>query len=681
MQDHEFRAFVERVKLSASIEDVVRTRVGTLKRAGRLYEACCPFHEEKTPSFKVDPERGTWRCYGACAEGGDVISFLQQADNATFMEALKSAASIAGVPLPEGGLGSAKRSKEEERNKPLLELLARAEKLYRRHLLGPEGAAARRYLEERGLGPEVCEIFGVGWAPDSGSPLLTSATSAGVKLEQLEQAGLCKRRDDGSGYDFFYNRVIIPIRDDKGRTVGFGARALPESRGKGPKYVNTPETAVFHKGRLIYGYDLALATLRKEKRLVLVEGYTDVMGAHQAGFRSVCAVLGTATTDEHAALVRRSGVRRVTLVFDGDDAGARATRKALVGLLPLGVEIDVAAPPDGADPCDLCIADGGKPFAELLDAPMPWVDFLVGRITAAEGLDERSLSTEVDELLEVVRVVRAPLHRAALLKSIAAGLGFDVADVRAQFEDLEKRRPVRTTPAVGRGAPTRGPDGPARGRGEPGGGGSRPTGAGSVGASDAWFPGSDVPPPDLVEGGEHDPNLPIYAPGEIPYSVPPPAASNRDRLRERRERQELKAFRDLTGALLADNGLIPRYLDPGGDDFFVNCPDPHVKVVVHEMRVLYYEGPEDVDVDAGNVAAALPEGIDKSLPARLEELARHGDAGILASDSLTFILRQDHRRAVDLARRELAEATTDEEHELRLGALADAMRKLQSDTT
>ena len=625
MQDHEFRDFVERVKLAAPIEEVVRTRVERLERAGRRWVACCPFHDEKTPSFKVDPDRGTWRCYGACGEGGDVISFLQRADNATFLEALESAASIGGVPMPAGGFGGGKRQREQETNQPLYDLMERAEKLYRRHLLAPEAAEARAYLEGRGLTPAVCDTFGVGWAPDGGSPLLASATSAGVEPAQLERVGLVKQRDDGSHYDFFYNRIVIPIRDDKGRTVGFGARALPRTRGKGPKYVNTPETELFHKGRLIYGYDLALAALRKEKRLVLVEGYTDVMGAHQAGYHGICAVLGTATTTEHAALIRRTGVRRVTLVFDGDEAGARATRRALVGLLPLDVEIDVAAPPKGQDPCDLCIEDEGRPFGQLLENTVPWVDFLVGRIVAATDLDERGLSQAVDELLEVVRVVRAPLHRAALFKSIAGGLGFDVADVRAQFEALEVRRPTRRD-----------------------------------------SPGEDPPAPRGVRAEIEGANRPAPSPG--------------DGLRERRERLEFKAFRDLTGALLADNGLIPRYLDPGGEDPFVDCPDPQVKVVVSTMRDLYFEGPEDGDVDAGSVAAALPEGIDKSLPASLAELARHGDAAILASDSLTFIRLQDQRRAVDLARADLAAAETGEKREACLVVLADAMRKLQGET-
>lgn len=651
MQDHEFKDFVNRVKVGASIEAVVRTRVTALKRAGRLFQACCPFHEESTPSFKVDPDRGTWRCYGACAEGGDVISFIQQADNADFMEALKTAASFAGIPWPEGGFGKRKRE-DNDRFKPLYDILERAEKLYRRHLKAPEAAAARDYLIGRGLGPELCEAFGVGWAPSHGSPLLESATKAGLNPDELEKAGLVRKREERA-YDFFYNRIVIPIRDDKGRTVGFGARCLPADGDRGPKYVNTPETPLFHKGRLIYGYDLALPTIRREKRMVLVEGYTDVMAAHGAGFRTVCAVLGTATTTDHAALVRRSGARRVTLVFDGDDAGARATQRALIGLLPLGIEIDVAPPPAGQDPCDLCQQDGGRPFAALLEAPVAWLDFLLGRLV---GMTGRELSDAVDDLFQVVREVKAPVHRASLLAQVAEGLGLPVQDVRDQYEELARRRPQRSAeqaPAAAR------PKGPAQG----------------------WSGGGDVFIPSDLGGiaesdGSEDEE---YAP---PFHVPtPPSArkggpgrAQRDRLREAHERNELLSWRQLVGALLADNGLIPRYVDPDGEDFFLNCPEPSLNQIVATLRRLYYAGPEDLDLDAATVAAELAEELDPNLPARLEAMAENGIAADLAADSLKFIQNQEHLRAVSNVREQLADAVTPEEQEALLLQLSEALR-------
>jgi DNA primase len=663
LQDLEFKEFVNRVKLSASIEEVVRTRVTSLKRAGRLFQACCPFHEESTPSFKVDPDRGSWRCYGACGEGGDVIEFLQRSDNATFLEALKTAASFAGIPLPDDGFGKRKRE-DSDRFKPLYDIMERAEKLYRRKLQAPEAEGARRYLTERGLGPELCDVFGVGWAPSHGSPVLDSATKAGLDADKLEQVGLVRQRE-GRAYDFFYNRIVIPIRDDKGRTVGFGARCLPDDGDRGPKYVNTPETPLFHKGRLIYGYDLALATIRREKRLVLVEGYTDVMAAHGAGYRMVCAVLGTSTTSDHAALVRRSGARRVTLVFDGDEAGAKATQRALIGLLPLGIEIDVAPPPDGQDPCDLCQAEGGRAFQQLLDQPMAWLDFLLQRI---QGLTGRELSDAVDDLFLVVREVKTPVHRASLLTSIAEGLGLPAVDVRTQYEDLVKRRPLSSREPHGRSV--------------------RPSLAqGASGAHEEVFipsnwdgmaeSGAEL---DSYEPPFHVPAGTGYAPESKARGNGGPRQTQRDRLRSAQERNEVISWRQLVGALLADNGLIPRYLDPSGDDFFLNCPEPSLNEIVSTLRSLYFNGPDDLELDAQRVAESLPDTLDPLLPARLEALAENGVAADLAADSLKFIQTQEHLRTVQHVREQLAQATTPAEQEVLLGQLAEALR-VQAATT
>lgn len=667
MQDHEFKDFVNRVKVAASIEEVVRTRVTALKRAGRLWQACCPFHEESTPSFKVDPDRGTWRCYGACGEGGDVISFLMRADSADFMEALKTAASFGGVPLPEGGFGR-KRREDSDRFKPLYDIMERAEKLYRRQLLGPEASAAREYLSGRGLGPELCDVFGVGWAPKTGSPLLESATRAGIDPADLEKVGLVRTREERS-YDFFYNRIVIPIRDDKGRTVGFGARCLPADGDRGPKYVNTPETPLFHKGRLIYGYDLALASIRKEKRMVLVEGYTDVMAAHGAGFRTVCAVLGTATTTDHAALVRRTGARRVTLVFDGDAAGARATQRALVGLLPLGIEIDVAPPPDGEDPADLCLRDGGAPFKALLEAPMGWLEFLLGRMG---GLTGRELSDAVDDLFGVVREVKAPVHRASLLGQIADALGLPAQDVRDQYEDLVRRRPARSEAGGRSGARS----------GEHASSGGRQNGHAThaADAGDVFIPSDLGGFVDVAEDTDEDYVPPFELPSGGSRANFRPQASGQDRLAEAQERNELLAWRQLVGALLADNGLIPRYVDPEGEDFFLNCPEPSLIETVATLRRLYFTGPEDLDLDATTVSTHLPEGVDPGLPERLEAMADNGVAADLAADSLKFIQTQDHLRAVKSVREQLAGASSPEEQEALLAQLSEALRA-QSATT
>ncbi len=666
MQDHEFKDFIERVKLNALIEEVVRTRVSTLKRAGHLWVACCPFHDEKSPSFKVDPDRGTWRCYGACGEGGDAISFIQKADNAEFMEALKSTAEIAGVPWPENGFGRKTNSRATERFEAIFDVLARAEKVYKSFLLGPAGAGARRYLSERGLTAETADAFGMGWAPSGGSPLLDKARQGNIPEDLLRDAGLVRVRDDGKAFDFFYNRIMIPIRDAKGRTVGFGARCLVDSVGRSnsPKYVNTPETPLFHKGKLIYGYDLALPSLRKERHAILVEGYTDVMAAHQAGYRTVCAVLGTATTPEHAALIRRSGARRVTLIFDGDEAGARATRKALMGLLPLDITIDVAAPPPGQDPCDMIVADGGKPFERLIAQPQGWLDFLLGRM---KNLQAKELSEAVNDLLEVVRIIPAPVHRSSLMAPIAEGLGLPVQDIRSQFEELERKRTPRSLPSTREPSasntrPTNSPQ-------------NRPNGNSPGFAEEPFFPAGEPEESGYEEFENSFPSFPTDETGAIPCQISSRAQPQGDRFQSVREENERLAYRQLTGALLRDNCLIPIYLPKTEDDSFKNCSDSSLIHVVATIRTLYYDGPEDADVDVPSVVANLPSEVDPELPASLEALTDHGDACELARDSLKYIQQQDHRRAVETVRLNMAKAESEDERARYLVELSDAKRK------
>jgi DNA primase len=431
----DFQQAVAEIKQRLPVEEVVRWYVPDLKRQGALWVACCPFHSEKTPSFKVDPRRGTWYCYGACSTGGDQIDFVERANRVEFLEALEILASRAGVSLPDRR--SQEGRKREDENQPLYDVLARAERYFARKLRTAEGRAALEYVRSRGLRDETVEAFGVGYAPAGGPQgLVSRALSQGVPLATLVAAGLA-REGGARASDFFFKRLTFPVRDLKGRTVGFGARRLDEAAG-GPKYVNTPEKALFHKGRLIYGLDRALDSVRRSGHLVLVEGYTDVMAAHQAGLTNVAAVLGTSTTEEHAALVRRSGARRVSLVFDGDEAGRRATHKALSGLLPLDVELDVVRLAGGEDPCEVLVRPGGaEAFATELERASGWFEHLVGELGALPDA-ERWAAT--DRLLELIACLARPLAREARVEELAARLGVPVESVRAQLESLPERR-------------------------------------------------------------------------------------------------------------------------------------------------------------------------------------------------------------------------------------------------
>lgn len=431
----DFRKALDEIKLRAPIEEVVRERVGGLTRRGGLFEACCPFHEEKTPSFKVDPRRGSWHCFGACSEGGDQISFIERFCSVSFMEAVDILASRTGVEVPRKG---GRRGPSREESDRAREALARAVTFFAERLGRSEGRAAREYLEQRGLERNTLEAFSVGWAPANGQALVDLARSEDRSLDVFEEVGLVRRNDSGRPYDFFRGRLVIPIRDLRGRTVGFGARRLVEADG--PKYINTPQTALFNKSELVYGIDRALGEVRRTGHLVLVEGYTDVMAAHQVGISTVGAVLGTATTEAHAGLVRRTGARRVSLVFDGDEAGRQAALKALHGLLPLEIELDVTILPSGEDPCDLLVREGAAPFLATLDQAAGWFDYVVEGLEGLRGIER---SKAVDGVLELIARVSRPVRRSDLFAELSRRTGLSTEILREQWRTRDGARDAR----------------------------------------------------------------------------------------------------------------------------------------------------------------------------------------------------------------------------------------------
>ncbi|MCY2960950.1 MAG: DNA primase [Planctomycetota bacterium] len=437
MLQDEFRRALEAIKLRAPIEDVVRERVPALKKAGALWVACCPFHDERTPSFKVDPRRGTWRCYGACGTGGDVIGFVEKSDNVPFLEAVEILAARCGVDLPRKNGASRER---DEQLDPLRAALEFACRFYRGELATAEGRASSRYLADRGLSTATADAFAIGHAPASGQALVSALRAANMPLEAAERAGLVRRSDQGRPYDFFRGRLVIPIRDLHGAVVGFGARRLDDRDESGPKYINTAETELFHKGRLVYALDRALPEVRKRGHVVLVEGYTDVMAAHQCGVGNVVAVLGTATTEDHAALLRRTGARRISLVFDGDDAGRKAAWRALNGLLHLEVEIDVVALTGGVDPCDLCVKDGARAFTAELEMARSWFDFVCDGVGNLRGLE---LAREVDRILELFGRLVKPVHREVRILELAERVRMSPESLRAQATTQSGGRRVR----------------------------------------------------------------------------------------------------------------------------------------------------------------------------------------------------------------------------------------------
>ncbi|HEY7060577.1 MAG TPA: DNA primase [Chloroflexota bacterium] len=426
---------VEEVKARVDLVDLIGSTVA-LRQSGRSYRGLCPFHSEKTPSFYVFPETQTWKCFG-CAAGGDAFSFVMQRDNLEFAEALRDLAARAGVQLESHA--DPERQEAHDRLRRANEAAA----LYYHALLmqQPAGQAARRYLEGRGITAETCERFTLGYAPDGGSALREHLAGAGFTPEDLLGAGLAVKRDEGSGVlrDRFRHRVLFPIRDAQGRTIGFGGRTLtPDGI---PKYLNTAQTELFEKGSVLYALDQARDAIRAERRAVIVEGYLDAVMAHQAGFRNVVAALGTALGERQLGPLGRIA-DEIVFALDPDAAGDSATlrslvvaREALSSHVPVptrrGIRyqatarctLRVAQLPDGKDPDELIRADPGR-WRELIAGSLPVLDFLFDRLPYQHDLaSPQGKTAAVEELVPALRDLADPIERAHYVQRLATAVG------------------------------------------------------------------------------------------------------------------------------------------------------------------------------------------------------------------------------------------------------------------
>ena len=448
----------EEVRNATDIVAVVGERV-PLRRMGRAWKGLCPFHAEKTPSFTVNPERQIWHCFG-CNRGGDVFSFLMEIDKVTFPEALTQLAERSGVELPRSGSGAgdAKRDRLYQAN-------ALANDFFKANLRAPAGARARAYLAGRGFDEAILDRFGVGWAPEGWETL---ATTLGKLLpgSVLEEAGLVARRGDGTHYDRFRDRITFPIEVAAGRVAGFGARTLDPDQT--PKYINSPETAVYRKGGLLFGLPLARTGIRQAKRVIVAEGYLDTMRLHAAGFPHAVSTCGTALTPEQARAVARFDVE-VLLVYDGDDAGVRAADRALEPLLAAGTAVRVLILPDGEDPDSFIARHGAASFQALADGAGDAAAFLASANLAA-GNSNPSQESRVRRYVELLSRVDDPIRRRMMIRRGAVTFGLE-EDVFV--EALSKRKGRKSARATGadtgssRSAPSatgRGPAGRDGGR-------------------------------------------------------------------------------------------------------------------------------------------------------------------------------------------------------------------------
>lgn len=346
---------IDAVKDRVDIVELVGRHIA-LKKSGRRHLGLCPFHSEKTPSFNVSPERGSYYCFG-CGEGGNAFTFLMRQGGLTFPEAVRSLAAEVGIAVPE------RSGPPAESREPLYEAARAANAYYRRAFDSEAGAVARRYLEARGFALETADHYGIGYAPDRWEGLV-SELSGRKLLEAGVRAGLVRERESGGHFDMLRNRLVFPIADVHGRVIAFGGRALAE--GQEPKYLNTPESPIFRKREQFYGFPGALEAIRRTDRALVVEGYFDRIALDRAEIGEALATCGTALSEEHARALRRR-TRNVVLLFDGDAAGRKAMLRSLELLLPQGLRVSAAALPAGEDPDDYLQKRGAEALRTLVD--------------------------------------------------------------------------------------------------------------------------------------------------------------------------------------------------------------------------------------------------------------------------------------------------------------------------
>lgn len=457
------REDIDELRSRTRIDEVVGDFV-TLKTAGiGSLKGLCPFHDEKTPSFTVRPQVGMYHCFG-CGESGDVFAFLQKVEQLSFVETVESLAGRVGMHLRyEDGKGPDRE--QASRRQRLLEMHEVAQRFFSQSLESEQGQIAREFLEGRGFPTSSSREFGLGFAPKSWDSLTNQLKKAGFSEEEILAGGLASEGGRGI-YDRFRGRAVWPIKDMTSRTIGFGARRLFDD-DQGPKYLNTPETALYHKNQVLYGLDLAKKDIAKTKRVVIVEGYTDVMAAHLAGITQAVATCGTAFGAEHVKIVRRllgddpSG--QVIFTFDGDAAGQKAALKAFEFESEFTAQTFVAVEPDGLDPCDLRMQKGDGALRELIDGRKPLFEFVITTAISRYDLDSvEGRISAVKASADVLVDIRDRNSLSHYYRFVAGRIGVDIDEVESAARTARKR-PKKTQPNHGRQPQAGSPPGPPAG--------------------------------------------------------------------------------------------------------------------------------------------------------------------------------------------------------------------------
>ena len=433
---------ITEVKQRLDIVELVSEYV-TLQKAGRNFKGLCPLHSENHPSFFVFPEQQTWHCFGACGTGGDIFSFIMKKEGIDFGQALRLLAQRGGITLSPPEAPDRAEDKEKER---LFQINEAATEYYH-HLLSSTkaGEAARSYLERRKLTPETVKEFRLGFSPDTWETLKNYLLNKDYKEKELAEAGLVIEREEGGSYDRFRNRLMFPICDIQGRVTGFGARALDDSL---PKYINSPQTSIFDKSSSLYGIDRAKSTIRKKNLVIIVEGYMDVLTAHQHGWQNAVGSMGTALTEKQVGFIKRL-TKNITLALDADLAGEEATLRGKAILAYSNVEANVILLPPGKDP-DEVIREDPTLWQKLVEQALSILDFAFqSTISKVDVNKAKDKSLAVQKLLPSIHQIKDPVQQSHYLKRLARELKIEESSIKAALRESKttEKRPQPTKPA------------------------------------------------------------------------------------------------------------------------------------------------------------------------------------------------------------------------------------------
>jgi DNA primase len=438
------RSFTEELRTQADIVRIVGDYVA-LKKRGTNWQACCPFHQEKTPSFNVNPARQLFKCFG-CGKAGDVFRFVMELEGISFPDAIRTVAEKCGVPLPE--VAESQESEERDRLRDdLLRMNTWATEFFDIQLRETdEGRRALTYLEARGIEPETQRQFRLGYAPASWDGLTNYLRERGASKTQIERSGLVTLRDSGTGfYDRFRGRLMFPISDAQGRIVAFGGRIIGEGE---PKYLNSPETALYTKGQHLFGLSESRDEIRRRGYAILVEGYLDFLIPYQAGVKHLVASLGTALTEQQVRLLGRYA-RKVIVNFDPDSAGVNATKRSLETLLNEGFKVNVLTLPDNLDPDEYIRDRGPVEYVKLLKGTQSFLDYIVEQ--AIRGHDQSTPTGKVETInaiLPYLKLVKERIERAEHIERIADRLKIEGRLIREEFKRAVENRQEKVSPRV-----------------------------------------------------------------------------------------------------------------------------------------------------------------------------------------------------------------------------------------